>query len=48
MNNTNRETLLSVLKAKDNGTGIFKRRTSLLPTRKQMLNTHTGYSTILP
>ena len=26
MNNTNRETLLSVLKAKDNGTGIFKRK----------------------
>src|SRR6056300_1356096 len=26
MNNTNRETLLSVLKAKDTGTGIFKRK----------------------
>jgi hypothetical protein len=34
MNNTNRETLLSALKAKDNGTGTFKRK-DIIETHKE-------------
>ena len=34
MNNINRETLLSALKAKDNGTGTFKRK-DIIETHKE-------------